>query len=275
MTEEKEEIVRYMEECERQGRFDVHTTPPELNLSLPVDEKYAYLRKGPKYFFPKTFVNVVSYFKEKKIIRNLFELEVIGEENLKGIPNSMVVCNHVHMFDCVIVRHVYKRKNIYITAAEFNNRSDFLGFLMRYLGMMPFSSNKKAMKNMNRAIKKVLTGKEGHILFYPEASEWWYYKKPRPFKVGAFHYAVQYNVPVQPMFITFEDIGKQDADGNPLPKATLHILPAIYGKADLKRKEKIKDLSRRAFEAMKAVYEETYGEALVYSCDEVKESGVM
>ena len=140
-------------ECERKREFDVHTTPPELELALPVDEHYSYIKSGIRHILPNMLVKIISHFKEKDIINNLFHLQVIGEENLVGIPNSVVVCNHVHMFDCVIVRHAYKKKNIYITAAEFNNRSDFLGFMMRHLGMMPFSSNRKAMKNLNNAIK--------------------------------------------------------------------------------------------------------------------------
>lgn len=272
MTEDKQSIVEFMEECEREGKFDVHTTPPAMELAIPVDEHYDYLRKGIRYFFPRHFVDIVSSFKEKKILSDMFELEVEGWENLKDIPNSIVVCNHVHMFDCVIIRHAYHRRNLYITAAEFNNRGDFLGFLMRYLGMMPFSSNKKAMRNMNHAIETVLTGKEGHLLFYPEASEWWYYKKPRPFKPGAFHYAVNYHVPVQPMFITFQDIGKVDGEGNPLPKATLHILPAIYEDANLSRRNNIRRLSEKSYEAMKQTYETTYGIPLTYTCDEINET---
>lgn len=269
MTEDKVAIINYMHKCEREGKFDVHTTPPELEIALPVDEHYDYLRRGIKYFFPKLFVKVVSHFKEKDIINNLFQLKVNGQDNLKGIKNSVVVCNHVHMFDCVIVRHAYKKKHIYITAAEFNNRGDFLGFLMRYLGMMPFSSNHKAMRNMDKAIETVLTKKEGHVLFFPEASEWWYYKKPRPFKIGAFHYAAKHQVPVQPMFITFEDTKRVDKQGNPTPNATLHIMPAIYPDKNLTRKENMKMLSDKSFEAMKETYERVYGLTLRYSYEDI------
>ena len=268
MTKDKQSIITYMEECEKKAQFDVHTTPPAMELARPVDEHYSYLRRGIKHIIPNLIVKTVSFFKERNIIHNLFHLTVEGEENLKGIPNSIVVCNHVHMFDCVIVRHAYKKKHIYITAAEFNNRGDFLGFLMRYLGMMPISSNHQAMKHMNQAIKTVLTEKEGHILFFPEASEWWYYKKPRPFKSGAFHYAVDHHVPVQPMFITFTDTGRTDKDGNPTLDATLHIMPAIYPDEALPRRDRIQTLTNQSFQAMKSCYEKTYGIPLSYTCDE-------
>lgn len=268
MTSDKAAIVAYMDQCEREGRFDVHTTPPELSLSLPVDENYNYLQTGWRNFFKKAFAHLVDGFVERKIIKKLFDLEIRGEENRKGIPRSVVVCNHVHMFDCVIVRRAYHRKNIYITAAEFNNRGDFLGFLMRYNGMLPFSSNRKAQRNFHRAVEKILTAQEGHLLVFPEASEWWYYKKPRPFKPGAFHYAVQYGVPVQPMFITFADDGRTDGDGNPTPKACLHIAPAVFPRTDLGRRENEAWLAQKAFDAMKEIYEETYGVPLTYTCEE-------
>jgi len=271
MTKDKQSVIKYMEECEKKGQFDIHTTPPPMELARPVDEHYDYLRRGIKHFFPSLFVNIFSFFKEREIIHDLFHLTVEGEENLNNIPNSVVVCNHVHMFDCVIVRHAFHRKHLYITAAEFNNRGDFLGFLMRYLGMMPISSNHQAMKHMNNAIKTILTEKEGHILFYPEASEWWYYKKPRPFKAGAFHYAADHHVPVQPMFITFKDTGRTDKEGNPTPDATLHILPAIYPDESLSRRDRIQALSDQSYQSMKDAYEKAYGIPLTYTCDQTKQ----
>lgn len=265
MATEVSEIQAYIEQCESLGRFDEHTTSPELSLSLPVDGSYNYLQTGFFNFFKKRLAHAVDYFFEKKTVRDLFDLEIKGRENLEGVPNSIVVCNHVHMFDCIIVRQAYNRKNIYITAAQFNNRSDFLGFLMRYNEMLPFSSNRKAQCNMNSAIEKILKGKSGHILVYPEASEWLYYKKPRPFKPGAFHYAAKHNVPVQPMFITFSEEERRDKKGNPAPKATLNILPPIYPDSNLSRRENKVSLSAAAYDSMKKCYEETYGVELRYS----------
>lgn len=267
MTSDKLEILRYMEQCEAEGRFDVHTTPPALDLAVPVNETYNYLQTGARDAIKRGAVYVLDYFAEKKIIRDVFDLEFCGLENLQGVPNSVVVCNHVHMFDCVIVRQAYKRKHIYCTAAEFNNRGDFLGFIMRYSGMMPFSQNHTAQRNMNQAIETILTAKEGHVLVFPEASEWWYYKKPRPFKPGAFHYAVKHNVPVQPMFITFTDTHRVDKEGNPQPKATLHICPAVYPQEACSRSENKAYLADAAYEAMKRVYERFYGIPLTFSSD--------
>ena len=97
------------------------------------------------------------------------------------------------------------------------------------------------------------------------------YEKPRPYKRGAFYYAVKNNVPIIPTFITFTDLGKVDKNGNPRKKFHYHIMPAIYAPEGLQRKEKEEYLRNAAFEACKNKYEEFYGKKLTYTCDEGKE----
>ena len=59
----------------------------------------------------------------------------------------------------------------------------------------------------------VLVKKKSYILIYPEQYMWWNYKKPRPFKDGAFRFACKHNCPVVPCFITIED-SKEFKDGD-------------------------------------------------------------
>ena len=40
MTAERLAINNYIEGCENNGSFDIHTTNPDFELSLPVDESY-------------------------------------------------------------------------------------------------------------------------------------------------------------------------------------------------------------------------------------------
>ena len=96
-----------------------------------------------------------------------------------------------------------KGHKVYITGAEFNKQKGMLGILMREGGLLQFSSNKKAMRNLDNAITYYLE-KNNYILFYPEQAMWWLYEKPRPMNKGAFHYAIKNNVTVIPVFITFE-----------------------------------------------------------------------
>ena len=73
------------------------------------------------------------------------------------------------------------------------------------------------------------------------------------------------------MFITFKDEERCDKEGNPMPKATLHILPPIYIDESLSPKENKSMLMDKAFLAMKEQYELTYGIPLEYSVDELEE----
>ena len=114
MTEERIAINNYIEECEKNGTFDIHTTIPDFELSLPVDETFDYIKKGIKHWMPNLMMKTIGRVKEETILKNTFHLKIVGKDNLKNTPNSIVVCNHVHMFDCVIVRHAYQHKNLYI-----------------------------------------------------------------------------------------------------------------------------------------------------------------
>ena len=50
-------------------------------------------------------------------------------------------------------------------------------------------------KNFIPTIRDLLNDKS-LILIYPEEEMWFNYRKPRPPKPGAYHYAAKYNVPI-------------------------------------------------------------------------------
>lgn len=57
---------------------------------------------------------------------------------------------------------------------------------------------------------------------------WFNYKKPRPLKLGAYHYATKYNVPIIPCFVKIDDLGEIEEDGFKKSQYTLYIMPPIY-----------------------------------------------
>ena len=93
---------------------------------------------------------------------------------------------------------------------------------------------------------------------------WWNYKKPRPFKSGAFRFAATNLVPVIPFFITMEDSDVLDADGFYVQEYTIHIMPAIYPDKNKTRNENMEELRSKNFEVWKEVYEKTYNTKLEY-----------
>ena len=57
---------------------------------------------------------------------------------------------------------------------------------------------------------------------------WFNYKKPRPCKIGAYHIASKFNVPVVPCFIELREKDEYDDDGFKKLKFILHIMEPIY-----------------------------------------------
>ena len=125
--------------------------------------------------------------------------------------------------------------------------------------------------NFTSAVNELLKNGES-ILIYPEQSMWWNYRKPRPYKVGAFKMAYRAKVPVIPTFITMQDDEKKlDENGYPLQRHTLHILPPIYPDFTLGEKLGAEDMKEKAFLACKQKYEEVYKIPLVYNLEKEEE----
>ena len=77
---------------------------------------------------------------------------------------------------------------------------------------------------------------------------WPLYKKPRPHKVGAYHYAVKYDKPIVPLFITFDEKNH----------FTLNILKPIYRNIELDNNSQKEDLKNRVMKELIDLYEKTY-----------------
>ena len=101
-------------------------------------------------------------------------------------------------------------------------------------------------------------------MIYPEQAMWWNYRKPRPYKIGAFRIAYKAGAPVLPTFITMQDSDIIGPDGAPLQRHTFHIMPPIYPEAGLSVKDGAQKMLDAAFAAVKAKYEEVYGIPLTY-----------
>lgn len=262
-----EQTAERCAEMERQGRFHEHLNPVDKSILLPVTKDYPYIKKGIR----KLVCALDSAFVIKPFTwyQNTFQLKtrVVGRENLKGVKSAIVTSNHVFIFDCLALKKAMRgHKNNFIVA-EFNNMNTSLGRHMRNAGIMPLSGNLSAMRAFNDALEYYLA-RDRYVVCYPEQSMWELYEKPRPFKIGAFHYAVRYRVPVVPMFITFRSDGKRAENGGEIRRFTVHILPPIYPKPELSDRENAEYMKEENYRLCKEKYEEVYGKTLAYETQE-------
>ena len=111
----------------------------------------------------------------------------------------------------------------------------------------------------NKTVKELLE-KGNLVTFFPEGSEWWCYRKPRPLIDGAFKYAVMNNVPVLPVFITFKESKASKQSPTGIPKFVVNILPPICIDQSLSSHENVAMLNKKTFNAMQDCCEKFYKE---------------
>lgn len=262
----RKEVLSAIEECEKNGTFDVHVDPIPTEIVIPVKEDYHYypqrtLGEKIKYFFEKIFVVKPFIFYENKFV---LKTKVVGKRNLKNLSAAVLTCNHVAKFDCLAMKYAARPKRTYVVAAPFNNMKGFLGEMMRAGDMIPMNTTVHGTAAFNRTVEDILTVKKKFLLIYPEEAMWWHYEKPRPYKDGAFYIATKYDVPVVPNFITYRNSGKKDDEGIPVYYFTVHISEPLYPKKELTKTENIEYLKNAAFDACRKIYESTYGKKLSY-----------
>lgn len=251
-------------EYEKQGLLNEHLNPIDSSMVIKVDGNFHYIKTPLQkfaYFFQMIFI-VIPWIWYINHIR--FRTKVIGKENLKGIKKAILTCNHIDIFDCLVVQGNTPR-TVYTTAAPFNNRKGFLGQMMRVGHMMPMSEDMEGKKHFTKAIEYFLN-KNKYILFYPEQSMWLHYEKPRPYKDGAFHFAYKHNVPVVPMFITMKK------RKNNKYKFFLNISKPIYPNQEMNKRDNVEYLRDASYKAVVDIYEKFYNKKLTYLCDEEKVS---
>jgi len=232
----KEHIDKY-KEYEKIGLYNEHINPVNFDKTIPVTINFCYTKKPffrtLKDFLLRLFiVNPFTFF--VNIFR--FKTKVFGKENLKGIKSAIATLNHVNIYDCLVAKYALKSKKLYVVGAEFNNMKGLYGDCMRAGGMLPLSTKHTVMKKFCDGVKYHLN-KRHFVLFYPEQSMWYNYEFIRPYKLGAFHFAVKNDVPILPMVITFRETGKKDKFGVEKKYTTIRILKPIYSDKKLSDKE--------------------------------------
>lgn len=286
VSEDRKEVLRKIDEYERRGWFDkdVENDPPSPELR---PEDVDYLGKKLSSKIKTAIANKMGRkFFEKMIKEGAVVIDGMeGGENLRLLKDAgaVITCNHFGIPDNYILYHCIqkslKKKRLYkvIREGNYTGFSGLFGFLFRNCNTLPLSSNRRTMVNFMSAADTLLRRGEA-VLIYPEQGMWWNYRKPRPFKIGAFKIAARAGVPVVPTFVTMkDDETKLDEHNYPLQHFTLHVMPPVYPDKTLNEKQAAEKMKEDTFALYKAKYEEVYGVPLAYleeeSAEETKTGG--
>ena len=270
------EILHRIDQFEREGRCDedVEQDPPGRML-MPDEIEYVRKTKAEK-LKTKVAFKMAHKFIDELIEENKFIIkEIKGVENFKNLDRGAVItCNHFNAFDSFAIQMAYEaaeqpNRNFWRVIREGNYTSfpGFYGFLMRHCNTLPLSSNSATMKKFFKAISELLEGGD-YVLFYPEQSMWWNYRKPKPLKRGAFQCAARSGAPVLPCFITMKDSDIMGEDGFYVQEYTIHVLPPIYPEPDLPLRKQAELMMFKNYEVWKEVYETEYHIPLSYTTTE-------
>lgn len=268
-------VLQRINDYEAQGKFnDDVENDPEAKPLLPDDIDYLS-RSLTRRMKTKMAFSMATRFVYKQIdAGNLIIDKIVGLENFSSLSSGAVItCNHFNPFDSFALQIAYlrakqPRRKFYRVIKEGNYTSfgGFYGFLMRNCDTLPLSSNMQTMRKFYESVNTLLS--DGHfVLFYPEQSMWWNYKKPRPLKNGAFRFAAKNNVPVLPCFITMHDDDKIDTNGFPIQRYTIHIGSAIYPDNESNISVNSEKMKEQNFMQWKQIYEESYGIPLNYDTE--------
>ena len=205
--------------------------------------------------------------------------EIIGIDKLKGLDSGAIITsNHFSVQDSTVIRHLtnkLKKTDVFHIIIEESNlfmEGEF-GLILNYCNTIPLSESMEYMtKKFYPAVKEFLS-KKHWILIYPEEEMWFNYRKPRPGKIGAYHIACKYNVPIISCFV--EMIEEEDFESNGFKKLRykLHILDVLYPDCTKSFKNRKEDLKNRDDFLKREAYEKIYGKKLDYKFESTDIAG--
>lgn len=261
--ESRERYQQMHKELEKNGKFDEFTGNIDLTKVISPDKNYVYLRKDFKGRFRRAFCSFAARIFVPFVNFIYFGLRIKDKKNVKDLKGKsyISVSNHIAPMDVMMLRQILGfSRNLYCTGAIRSNRDNLKGWFMRGIGLLPFSDNYSAQKNMNIAISELMHSNSA-VHVYPERAMWWEYPKPRPFKKGAFTYAVKDGAPILPIYyIPRKAKGWRKAIFGIQANFTAKVMPAVFPNLNLPRREQIDDLYERVMRQYYLAYREEFND---------------
>ncbi|KAG7832217.1 hypothetical protein KL920_000552 [Ogataea angusta] len=134
--------------------------------------------------------------------RTKYNAQIEGEEKLSGLP-AILISNHQSELDVFMLGRIFPKRCV-VTAKKQLQLVPFLGWFMTLSGtfFLDRSDREKAIRVLNKALDD-LKATSGGLFMFPEGTRS-YSSKPTllPFKKGAFHLAVQAQIPIIPLVVS-------------------------------------------------------------------------
>ncbi|MBO5772196.1 MAG: 1-acyl-sn-glycerol-3-phosphate acyltransferase [Clostridia bacterium] len=233
---------------------DQHYLVVKKNNGEVFDKDYPYVDKSFGYKLKHKGMRLLLYTLAFPVMRIRTCLKIKGRENLKKhkdvIKQGIVsVINHVHMWDFIGIMRAVLPYVPHIPVWDKNMRGENR-VLIRYNNGIPIPvGDMRATHAFSKTIDNLLQqGKWVH--FSAEGSMWEFYRPIRPFKKGAFYFAVNANKPVLPMAYTFRKPKGLQKIFHKNPLLTLHIGEPIFPDTTLPKHEAIEKLTVEAHTAV-------------------------
>lgn len=209
-----------------------------------------------------TFINKQSAVSRSVCLYNKFILKIIpvkieveGRENIKENQSYVVIANHRSNLDPSYIYVATDFDFRWIMKAELLKIPVF-GFLCKRMGNIAIDRKnpQKAISTINEVKRTMKNGVS--VAFFPEGTR--NNKKGMlPFKKGAFHFALDTNLPILPITMNYTD--------KILPKSSLNVLPGhakiqIHKPIDIKKykKNEIMNLVEDARKIMESTLDTSY-----------------
>ena len=201
-------------------------------------------------------------------------IEVRGQEKLSKLSDGFIITsNHFNPLDNLCIKKACKDTlgvEPYIVVQATNLvASGVIGELFNYLDHVPIRKSAGYIRGeFLEQMNKILEDQKRPVLIYPEEEMWFNYRKPRPNKRGAFHFAATLRVPVVPCFVEILDTSRPDNEEFFESEYVVHILDPIYPDVTKSVRQNSIEMAACDFEQKKSAYEKAYNKKLDYGFEE-------
>lgn len=219
-------------------------------LDSPINDDYEFANHSIVFYLFSNLLYIIAYpilFLLNKIV---FNFRIVGKENLDCIKTGKItIANHINPLDCTMMGITNFPNKVYFTSLENNFKIPVIKQIITLLNAIPIPRNKKYFPKFIAYVDNLLQrGKTVH--FYPEGYLHPYCKDLRPFKRGAFNFAVRNQVPIIPCVFKYVKVTGFRRFVKKKPFIYLKILKPIYPDTSLPKEFQIQDLKNRVFNAM-------------------------